>query len=147
MSICTFFGHRDCPETVKGDLHRAIEDLIAQGVDTFYVGNQGQFDTYARSILRQLQDKYPIHYTVVLSHLPTEKGDYEDTSDTMFPEELENVHPKFAIDRRNKWLVDRADHVICYVRYSWGGAYKFARLASRRGKKVINLAKNEPPIL
>lgn len=35
MGICTFFGHRDCPETVKPHLRKVLVDLIVrEGVDT-----------------------------------------------------------------------------------------------------------------
>ena len=59
MRACTFFGHRDCPETIKSALHSVIELLIAEGVTTFYVGNHGQFDTYVRGALGKLKKKYP----------------------------------------------------------------------------------------
>ena len=36
MAACTFFGHRDCPETVKPHLRGVLVDLITnKGVDTF----------------------------------------------------------------------------------------------------------------
>ena len=44
MSACTFFGHRECYSLDGQALMDAIEDLIRKGVDTFYVGNLGQFE-------------------------------------------------------------------------------------------------------
>ena len=45
MAVCTFFGHRDCIGLSRQRLEEAIEDLICNhGVDSFYVGNEGQFD-------------------------------------------------------------------------------------------------------
>lgn len=41
MAACTFFGHRDCYGLDSQMLRQVIEDLINNGVDTFYVGNQG----------------------------------------------------------------------------------------------------------
>lgn len=140
MSICTFFGHRECPELSKERLYIEIEKLISQGVYTFYVGNNGQFDAHVRRILRQLQSVYPfIKYAVVLAYLPTETSANENYTDTLYPEGMEEGPPRFAIERRNKWMLNEADYVICYVRYAWGGAYKFSSLAKRRGKNVINL--------
>lgn len=56
MEVCTFFGHRDCPETIKPRLREVLVDLIAnKRVDTFYVGNQGRFDGMARGILHELE--------------------------------------------------------------------------------------------
>ena len=49
MSACTFFGHRDCPETIRPALRRLLVDLIEnRNVDMFYVGNQGGFDYMVR---------------------------------------------------------------------------------------------------
>ena len=53
MAACTFFGHRDCPESIKLKLREVLVDLITNhGVDMFYVGHQGQFDAYAHSELK-----------------------------------------------------------------------------------------------
>lgn len=141
MSVCTFFGHRECYGLDREMLYRTIEGLICQGVDTFYVGNQGGFDAAVYGCLQRLREKYPhICIGVVLAYLPTQKQAYGDMADTVFPEGMELVPPKFAIDRRNRWMVDRADHVICCIRHSWGGAYRFAKLAKSRGKHVINIS-------
>ena len=77
MKTCTFFGHRDCPETIKPYLREVLIDLITNnGVNTFYVGNQGRFDGIVRSVLRELEQEYPeIHYAVVLAYLPGKKNE------------------------------------------------------------------------
>lgn len=50
MSVCTFFGHRDCPSSIEPNLKQALIHLIdAQSVDTFYVGNHGAFDAMVRT--------------------------------------------------------------------------------------------------
>ena len=59
MSACTFFGHRDCYSLDEQVLIDAIEDLIRKGVDTFYVGNQGQFDSAVYASLQQLRHRHP----------------------------------------------------------------------------------------
>ena len=144
MSVCVFFGHKECFGLDTDMLRKTVEQLIAQGADTFYVGNQGQFDAAVRSVLRQLQAVYPhIRYAVVLAYLPVEKCEAADMSDTMLPEGIEDGPRRFAIERRNRWLVSRADWVVCYVHHSWGGAYQFSRLAKNRGKRVINLCQTE----
>ena len=90
MAVCTFFGHRECYGLEEAILRQTVVDLLGQGVDTFYVGNQGQFDATVRLVLRQLQKEYPhIRYSVVLAYLPVEKREYEDMSDTVYPEGLE----------------------------------------------------------
>lgn len=138
MSACTFFGHRECYGLDAGVLRDTIENLIDQGVDTFYVGNQGGFDGVVYGCLKQLRKVYPhIRISVVLAYLPTERREGEDLSDTMYPE-IEG-HPKFAIGRRNRWMIEESDYCVCYIDHTWGGAWKFARQAKRRGLTVINL--------
>lgn len=138
MKVCTFFGHSECYGLDAAVLRSAIEDFIKQGVTDFLVGHQGQFDGMVHSCLKSLQAQYPnIRYSVVLAYLPAEKRAWEDMSDTVYPE-IEG-HPKFAIERRNRYLIDSADMCLCYVNYSFGGAYKFARMAKRRGLTVFNL--------
>ena len=57
---CTFFGHRDCPETIKPKIRTAVIDLIENhGVTMFYVGNQGNFDRLVRSVLKEVTTAYP----------------------------------------------------------------------------------------
>ena len=144
MSACTFFGHRELFENLESALYQAIENLIVhESVGTFYVGNHGQFDALVRRVLKNLEKKYSIRYAVVLAYMPTGKSEYEDLSDTMLPEGLENVHPRYAIDRRNKWMIDQSDFVIAYVTHGWGGAAKYASLAKRKGKIVYSLIAQE----
>lgn len=144
VSTCTFFGHRECYGLDRELLRKAIEDLINRGVDVFYVGNQGQYDRMVRRCLEQLQTDYPhIRFSVVLAYLPTEKRDYDDFADTIYPEGIEVGLPKFAIERRNRWMLDVSNYCLCYINHPWGGAYKFVEKAMRRGLTVINLGSVE----
>ena len=140
MIACTFFGHRDCPDSIRPRLRSVLIDLIEnQQVDTFYVGRQGSFDALVYATLCELSAEYPhIRYAVVLERLSGKSTD--DFTETLFPEEMENVPPRFAIDRRNNWMLQQADFVVVYVTHTWGGAAKFAGKAEKQGKIVINLA-------
>ncbi len=143
----TFFGHRDCPEAIRPQLQQILEDLITEGADSFYVGNQGRFDAVVISLLSKLKTAYPqIEYAVVLAYLPgTVKSETIDPKHpTIFPEGLETVPRRFAISHRNRWMIDASDCVVAYVAHNWGGAAQFAELAEKRGKRVICLKR---PIL
>lgn len=143
MSVCTFFGHHDCPAEVKPKLQGVLTDLIENhSVNVFYVGNKGAFDRMVRSILRGMAQEYAhIHYAVVLERLPVKhsEADPEDYSDTILPEGIEVVPPRYAIAWRNKWMLRQADYVVTYVAHSWGGAAQFAEMAERQKKTVINV--------
>ncbi len=141
MSACTFFGHRECYGLDIAVLQATIENLINKGVDTFYVGHQGRFDSMVRTCLQNLKKTYQhITFAVVLAYMPTQRAEYDLYADcSIYPEGLELCHPKFAIERRNRWMLAASDYCICYITHTWGGAYRFARQAKRRGLTVINL--------
>ena len=141
MLSCIFFGHRDCPESIKPKLREVLVDLITNHmVGMFYVGHQGQFDAYVHSELKKLKQEYPqINYAVVLAYMPSEHSVLGDISDTMLPEGIELVHPRYAISWRNNWMLQKSDFVVAYVAHSWGGAAQYVRKAVRSGKTVINL--------
>ena len=136
---CTFFGHKDTPYDIKDNLHKILIKLIEEkGVNNFYVGNHGNFDRMVLSELKELSKLYPqISYSVVLAYL-TQHND-EDYSNTIYPEGIEAVPKRFAIDFRNKWMVQQSDFVVTYICRSIGGAAKFADMAKKRGKEVINI--------
>lgn len=145
MPSCTFFGHKDTPEKIEPILMSALEQLIkTHGVTMFYVGNNGAFD---RIVRRALQEAKRIHkridYAVVLAYRPFKKSSSEndiDYSDTIYPHILEDTPLKYAIDRRNRWMIDKSSYVLTYVRHNIGGAAKFKEIAERKGLIVINLA-------
>jgi len=140
--ICTFFGHRDCPLAVEHELRRVLWNLVEQGgADEFMVGTHGNFDRMVLGQLRKLKEAFPhIHYDVVLAYMP-QHGLPDRYENTIYPEGMECVPRKFAILKRNQWMVERCDMVVSYVLYSGGGAAQFVRLAEKKGKRIINLAK------
>ena len=142
MAACTFFGHRDCPDTIKPKLRETLIELItSQGVDMFYVGNQGQFDAIIRSVLRELKAEYThIDYAVVLAYMPRAKNENYDFSDTMLPEGIESVYPRYAISWRNNWMLQHSDYVLVYVTHSWGGAAQFVSKARSLRKRIIEIS-------
>ena len=145
MSACTFFGHRDCPSSIKPKLRKILIDLIENhAVDMFYVGQQGAYDAIVRAVLKELVSVYPhIRYAVVLERLPPKRDECgtRDYSDTMLPEGIETVHPRFAISWRNKWMLKQSDYVVTYITHSWGGAAQFAEMAERNNRTIINISK------
>ena len=142
--VCTFFGHREILEDIEEKLYDAVEKLITEcGVDSFYIGNQGSFDSCAKKVVKKLSEKYPqIRYSIVLAYMPTNtrRDEYFDFSDTIVPDASARSHPRYAIAARNKWMLERADFVVAYVKRDIGGAARFVSEAKKKGKKVINIA-------
>ena len=142
MPACTFFGHKYCPDSVIPHLQEALLSLVENGlVDTFYVGNQGQYDVYVLSVLRKIKETYPnIKYSVILAYHPSVRPfQFARPEETEFPEEVAGCHPRFAIEKRNRWMLSRSDYVISYANHP-GGSMKFTELAIKNKKTVINLA-------
>lgn len=143
--VVTFFGHRDCPDSVRPQLRKMLVELIeTQEVDTFYVGSQGKFDSLVLTVLEELSPKYPhIRYEVVLAYFPIRRKEstLPDFPHTLLPEGIEKVPPRFAISWRNQWMLRRADVVVTYLNRNWGGAARFAALARKQGKRVLPLGK------
>jgi len=141
MEMCTFFGHRDCPDSVEQRLYRVLVDLITiHGVKMFYVGNQGQFDAIVHRVLCEIKKEYPqMNYAVVLAYMPGKQNEYDDLADTMLPEGIEEVHPRYAISWRNNWMLRQSSYVVTYITHPWGGAAQYAQKAVRLNKRVINI--------
>lgn len=138
MYTCTFFGHKDAPESINGKLEQEIINLIEyEKVDSFLVGNKGLYDSMVRNTLENLSQKYNITYNVVLAYLPK---DYLCPENSIMPTDFEKFPPKFAIDKRNEYMLNKSDFVICYVTHHFGGAGKFMEKAIKKNKKVINIA-------
>ncbi len=134
----TFFGHRDAPTETEPALRLTLIDLIKnKNATVFYVGNHGFFDTMVCRQLEDLSKTYPIKYYIVLAYMPNKN----DTTNehTLLPEGVENVPRRFAISYRNKWMLNKSDIVVTYVRYSSSGASQFKNIAIKQNKTVIEL--------
>ena len=138
-----FFGHRDVTHDIRTKLQFIIEQLITEEqIYNFYVGHQGQFDSMVYSILKELKVKYPhIRYTVVLAYMPDEHIREVYGEDTLYPDGLETVPRRFAISKRNDWMIQHSGYAVCYVHKITGGAVKFREKARKKGLLVIGIIK------
>lgn len=136
--IVTFCGHRDVsdPETVSAWLDEVIEKLVREGADCFYLGGYGQFDALAATVVQKQKERYPqIRSVLVLPYLNWER-DVSAYDETIYPP-LENVPKRYAISRRNEYMVCRSDVVIAFVTHSFGGAYNSLCYAQRKHKRIV----------
>ncbi len=152
MTTCTFSGHREVYQSdIAARLEAEIEKLLQTDNEfIFLTGGMGQFDGMGAGAVRAAKRRHPekcITLALVLPYpsnrLNTDKEYYQSYFDQIIiPEELDAVHYKAAIQRRNRWMVDRADTVIAYVCQSFGGAFATVKYAQRQGKPVVNLAED-----
>ena len=138
---CCFFGHREVMHNIRDKLTAIIEKLITEdSVTEFYVGHQGQFDGMVYSVLKELKAKYSqIRYTVVLAYMPDELIKEVYGEDTLFPDGMESVPKKFAISKRNDWMIQQSEFAVCYVHKITGGAAKFREKAEKKELRIIEV--------
>ena len=145
--IITFCGHSNFSfnDATKDELKNLlIENIRKNPTCKFYLGGYGDFDGLCLRTLKDLKADFPkIELIFITPHLDKSYSKLEFAKyhydDVIFPP-LESVPRKFAILKRNEWMVDESDLVIAYVMYSWGGAAKTLEYAKRKKKTIINLA-------
>lgn len=135
--IVTFCGHRDVerPDEVRAWLLQCTGMLIEAGASEFLLGGCGAFDRLAADAVASWKARCPhVRATLVLAYLdrPPARGPYDGN---VYPP-LENAPRRYAIARRNEWMVRQADAVIAYVQGSAGGAARTLRAARRMGKAI-----------
>lgn len=142
--------HREVYQSgVEERLNAEMEKLLQTDNEfRFLTGGMGQFDDMGAGAVRKTKHRHPekrITLALVLPYLSnrlnTDKAYSHFYYDQIIiPEELDMVHYKAAIQRRNRWMVDKADIVLAYIYRDFGGALATVRYAQRQGKSVIHLA-------
>ena len=121
MGSCFFIGHRETPDRVYPTLLETIERHITEyGVSEFVVGQYGSFDRLVIRALSQAKRAHPdITLMLMTPYYPVNrKVDLPEEFDALFyPPDLETVPKRLAIIRANRYMVERSDFLIAYVRH------------------------------
>ena len=144
--IIAFFGHSKYieKETDEKKLADFLETRVGDTPCEFFLGEYGSFDNFCYRITRKFKEKHGKSKQIFISpyngeaYLKRRVGEPGRFDGIIYPE-LENVPPKFAISRRNRWMVKRADLIILYVNHKYGGAYQAYKYAMSLGKEIFNL--------
>ncbi|MCR4962760.1 MAG: hypothetical protein K6B40_02615 [Firmicutes bacterium] len=134
----TFCGHADYSgeKAVREWLATTVDALITRGAGQFLLGGYGGFDREAAAVVWEAKERHPhIASTLVLPYLDRTVFACQYDGTTYPP--LESVPRRFAISKRNEWMVQAADIVVAYVLHGWGGAAAMLRCALRKKKEVI----------
>ena len=140
------FGHRtfDRYDLLATYLMKLVEKLIKEKkYIEIYIGRNGEFDIYAAAIVKKAQRLYGGENNELILVLPYDNKNieyYEQYYDDVRIFEMPNLHPKVAITKRNRSMVEICDLIICYVERKEGGAYQAVRYAKKLDKDIINLA-------
>ena len=140
------FGHRDfCPtKEIEEKLYSLLQNLTqAKSYLEIYVGRNGEFDVFAASAIKRIKKELENSNCSIVLVLPYSVKDIEYYEkyydDIIIPESLRGSHPKTAITKRNEWMIDECDLVICCIQRNIGGAYKAMKYAEKIGVEIINI--------
>ena len=147
--ILSFAGHSLIPhrESVRKIVKEQIRKTIFGKEHILcYLGGYGDFDEICASACRDLKKEVTgIELIYISPYLNlSEQSKIKESQrlrlydDCIYPP-IENVPPKFAIAKRNEWMMTNADFIIAYVKYNRGGAYKSLQVAKRKKKRILNI--------
>ena len=144
---CCFAGHSQIYDDFQDRLKIEIEQLILhKDVNEFWVGNYGGFDRAAANIVRELKDVHKNLKLYLVLPYTTKTIDenrnkyYEDFDALLIADIPEKTPAKYRIVKCNEYMVNKSNFMICYVKYSWGGASKTQEFAkTKKHIEIINI--------
>ena len=138
MMIVTFCGHSKVPQHSKmlSLLSAMINGFIEEGATDFYLGGYGDFDHLAALAVHNAKNDCAAIRSFLI--IPYMEREYDNClyDASVYPP-LENVPRKFAILKRNEWMIDQSDVVVAYVTHDWGGAATALKYARRKKKRIV----------
>ena len=150
MRAISFFGHRDFEETIElaeKIKNNIIDAILDFNIDTLYFGGYGNFDKCCLKYAQEIKTRFPhIKLIYVYAYLKEnqksiDKRYYKDNfDDTVYPP-IEKVPLKFAIIKRNEWIINKSTLIFFYESFSFGGTYKAYKYAIKKNKLFINFGK------
>lgn len=144
--IITFFGHSNFLSSYvnEEELLKQIEKIACGNHVDFYLGGYGNFDTFARRCATKYKERCNnaklIFVTPYLNKWLNDRKDIlKNYYDEIVYPQIENVPKRFAIIKRNEWMVDQANYVFFYVCTHYGGAYRTLLYTHKQKKPYTNL--------
>ncbi len=141
MKACAFTGHRTLQRDFSTEhMLDYIEEVIKEGVDTFYNGGARGFDLLAAEGILTFKKKYPqIKLIICVPHVgqekfynPEEKARYYSIlkrADEVVT--LSDFYYSGCMQVRNKYMVDRSDYLIAYCKEERGGTVNTVNYCKR----------------
>lgn len=167
MKACSFFGHRDTPQTdeLKQKVRETVERLIVEeDVDTFLFGSRSKFDELCHMVVTELKEKYPhiqrIAYLckhesgcLVGAGMEQKRRIKELTGRDVYVPEYEDIRKSDRVNsagraayvERNYWMIDESNYAIIHInknyslRQSTSGAWLVCQYAIKKNLIVFLL--------
>ena len=142
--VITFCGHSSFMPKAKDEERflNLLAEIACQEKVEFWLGGYGGFDNFAWHCCRIFQSKYSNARLVFVSpYLLVEKNKDDPLpvctryDEILYPG-LERVPKRYAISQRNRWMIEGADAVVCFIQHSYGGAYTAYRYALAKKKTI-----------
>lgn len=145
---CCFAGHSNIYDSnVTKRIKKVAEDLILNSnVKEFWVGHYGNFDGFSAAAVRELKKTYSdIELDLVIPYLTKDineykKRYYKDFNNIIMAEIPENIPKRFHIIKANEYMVNYSSYMICYIQWTWGGAFTTYKYAKKKELKIFNVA-------
>ena len=145
--IIAFFGHSDFlgNDEYEHKILTFLERTAADSPTDIYFGEYGRFDSFAYECCKKYKTLHPNVSLILIT--PYITLDYQEKQlkhlrckydDIIYPD-IESKPLRFAISYRNKWMVEKADHIIFAVHRTFGGAYKAYCYAQKKKKPITNI--------
>lgn len=149
MKVCAFTGHRILTGT-DFDVHlleRVVVDLVKAGYKRFLCGMAVGFDMIAAQVVLALKDEYGLQ---LVACLPCENqtDKFSQKNKALYESILSRCDEKVTLEKqyvsgcmhkRDRYLVDNSDALVCFLRKESGGTYYTVNYAEKSGKKIIRL--------
>lgn len=163
MKACSFFGHRDTPQTeeLKEKVREIVERLIIEeGVDTFLFGSRSKFDELCHIVVTELKEKYPHiqriaylckHETACLegAGMEEKRRIKEFTGRDVYVREFEDIKRSSRVNsagcasyvERNYWMIDESCFVAYFLRdiKKKSGTQMAYLYAKKTGKTLVSM--------
>ena len=145
---CAVTGHRNLGfDFDKSLLKASVLEVINKGVDTFLVGMAVGFDSVCFKVLEDIRKQKNIK---IIACIPCKNQDINFTQSQKieYKKMLNSADEQVLVSeeytpgcmfKRNRFMVDNSNYLICYLRSSSGGTIYTVNYAQKLGKNIIKL--------
>ncbi len=150
-----FTGHRDIKESDRAELHKRLKDAVIEsyklGYRYFINGMALGFDMLAAEVVLDLRESYEDIHLIAAVPFPGQESRWPLGQQNRYNQILDEADEVFYVSsyfergcemKRNRWMIDRANHLIAYFNGEpHGGTYFTYHRAEEQGKTISNLYK------
>ena len=151
---CCFTGHREQKlrrgaGLIRRELEKEIRKAVSEGFTTFITGMAYGVDIMAGEIVVNLKKEFPAIKLIAAVPFPGFESrwgeEWKNRYQILFQQAdlvrfICDSYASSAYQKRNEWMVEQAQLLLCCVEKQSGGAYTAMKYAERLGKEIINLA-------